>query len=230
MDNLPCHEPPCRASIPTSLPGDLQTGLCARVHLCTHIHTQHMYTHVCIIRHPYSLTPTHIHTQSHTLVHLYAFTHTLSSHTHTLEHSHTERLPLQNPYPHAPSSQTHTLPSDTHSHVSSHTNIHHVHPHLLTHMRAIDTPIIHTCSPPLTRTHSYTHTQEHLLTPIPPRSCSHCFRSAPPQPPGALSAGLYRGGPIWGGSLPLTAPHPAGAAWAWPSGVRPLRDLQPFCA
>lgn len=175
MDNLPCHEPPCRASIPTSLPGDLQTGLCARVHVCTHIHTQHMYTHVCIIRHPYSLTPTHIYTQSHTLVHLYALTHTLSSHTHTLEHSHTEHLPLQNPYPHAPSSQTHTLPSDTHSHVSSHTNIHHVHPHLLTHMRAIDTPIIHTCSP-----HSLTHI----------RTLTHSSIYSRPSHPGAAPTAL----------------------------------------
>lgn len=163
MDDLPCHEAPCRVSIPASLPGELQPGaVCTCAPLHTHPHTAHVYSrmHSQTSLHTH---PTHIHTHKHTFVHLYALTHTLSSHTHTLEHSHTQRIPLQNPYPRAPSSQTHLHTPIRHTftceHMHKHTSCTPSPTH--THMRAIYTPIIHTCSHPLTCTHSYTHTREH---------------------------------------------------------------------
>lgn len=217
MDDLPCHEAPCRASIPASLPGELQPGAectCAPLH--TQPHTAHVYSRM------HSQTslcthPTHIHTQSHTFVHLYALTHTLSSHTHTLEHSYTQRIPLQNPYPRTFLSDTHTpirhtfTCEYTHRHTSctpsshSHTHASHLHTH---HPHAHPHSLVHICT--LTQGSTDSHRPSH------PRSCSCSVRSAPPQPLGALSARLYHGSPFRGAPYPH-APNPAGAAWAWPS-------------
>lgn len=152
MDDLPC-----RASVPAPSQVSCSLGLCARVHLCTHIPTQHMCTHVRIVIHPYTLTPPHTITRICALVctrpctfltHSHARTFTCIAHTLAEFHVHTH-LPLRHTY---------TLPSDTHSHMSTHTHTSRTPSPTHTHTRTIDAPIIHTCSLPLTCTHLYSHT------------------------------------------------------------------------
>ena len=203
-----CDDLPCPASVPAPSQVNCSLGLCARVHLCTHIPTRHMCTHVRIVIRPYTLTP---HTITRTCAPVCTRPYTFLTHSHTRTFTciaHT--LAEFHIHTHLPLRHTYTLPSDTH-HTRAHTHIHHAHPHPLTHTSE---PLMHLSS---THAHSHslahicTHTQEHLLTPTPPRSCSRCVRSAPPQPPGAPSARPYGGAHLGWLPTPLTAPCPAGA-------------------
>ena len=84
VDDLPCHEPPCRASIPASLPGELQPGtVCTCASLHTYPHTAHVHSRM----HSQTSLLSHPHTRTHTITHISA---SLCTHPYTfLTHSHT---------------------------------------------------------------------------------------------------------------------------------------------
>lgn len=80
---FPAMKPPAEPAFPPPSQVSCSLGLSARVHLCTHSHTQHMYIHVCIVRHPYARTP---HTYTHNHTHLCTFMHSPIRFLHTLTH------------------------------------------------------------------------------------------------------------------------------------------------
>ena len=205
-----CDDLPCPASVPAPSQVNCSLGLCAHVHLCTHIPTRHMCTHVRIVIRPYTLTP---HTYTHNHTHLCPCMHSPIHFPHTLTHQNIymhSTHPCRIPYPHAPSSQTHLHTPIRHtSHMSTHTHTSRTPSPTHTHKRTIDALVIHTCSLPLTCTHLYSHTG--ALTHAHPTQELLPLRSVSPSSASwGTECQTLRGSPFGVAPYPPNCPPPCG--------------------